>query len=480
MRRAAGALGAVAFLAGLVWFLSGDTQPDRSSNAHGVVPDGAVRRGPGDVEALHPDVVPDMVAARTEAASRIRIRVTLDGEPVDGAAACVTTLTDEMAARISSTDGLSHQEALVRSRPVQMDEQGYIALEAVALPLFVAVGGPPVRPTGVLIDSATDEVIEVECEPGFTARGTVELLGGGLQPGVRVVARRKAFVDDAFADDRLAPARIAAMFYQSETTTDEAGNFELTGLSTRSHVWVDHPPYSPETLVHHASSDAWLRFVLRPTSATVVGRVVDDVDETPIEGAFVHSFVVTGTMREDHIGHAVTGADGRFRLRTRSEEAGLRLRVIHDDYATEVAELVGLTAGREEPVKTVRMRRASRITGRVVDDDGAPVHLAQLVAYREVDGLWCFSAETGADGRFEIRGLNAGRLLLRSRRARRAPAADLDRGRGGRAGRVGHASLARAVRTSGRTGRAFPFLSGSNAPGVRERRTTLRAVGGCR
>lgn len=158
------------------------------------------------------------------------------------------------------------------------------------------------------------------------------------------------------------------------------------------------------------------RVTLDP-GAVLEGRV-EDPDGQPLDGAVVHLRRTDATSeRLARAGappqqiEAVTGADGRFELGGLREGERAGLFVEKEGYAAQTVS--GLVAPAETPVRVV-LSLASRLTGRVVDESGAPVEAAQVVLRRE-DGAsrpLAKAGQTDDEGRFTLEGVASGRFAL--------------------------------------------------------------------
>lgn len=288
--------------------------------------------------------------------------------------------------------------------------------------------------------------------PGHVAaRLTVSgLVGGHTAPPVRVVLPRgreaRGVVLDAAeqplsgATVRCLPSALAADA-EGWLTADEAlrtavsggdGGFLLTDLASgRVDLNVTAPGFAP----------AWARgvelppiedeaapidigtFVLEPEAA-LAGSVVD-TDGAPVEGAVI-TVAESGTpARWPRDGDAPpstsSDAEGSFTVRGLAPGDLVNLHAEHPDY---VANDVQATAGDGAEVAIV-LAPASRLEGRIVDADGAPVAGAAVLA--TVDhaavsrGGAAFagrrtlgSARSDDDGHFVVRGVEPCRMRLQA------------------------------------------------------------------
>ena len=157
----------------------------------------------------------------------------------------------------------------------------------------------------------------------------------------------------------------------------------------------------------------------------------------PIEGAIVtvsppgENVFASFVRRLGGEAQARTGKDGGFRSRRLRPGDGQRVDVRHDDYAERSIAGISLAAGATRSGVTIVMRRGLALRGVAKDEDGRPlagveVTLSATRTLRAGRGGMQMSMigpgsqvrrETGADGRFEFRGLKAGEYSLAGRRA---------------------------------------------------------------
>ncbi len=171
-------------------------------------------------------------------------------------------------------------------------------------------------------------------------------------------------------------------------------------------------------------------------AATLVGRVVDP-DGAPIEGARVQVLksgenVFRTFMRRMEGEAAVrTGKDGSFRATRMAPGENQRLDVRHDDFEERALGGISLAPGAVRSGLTVVMRRGLTLRGVVKDEEGRPlagaeVDLSSARSIRAGRGGMQMEMigpgnqvrrETGADGRFEFRGLKPGDYAVGARRS---------------------------------------------------------------
>jgi protocatechuate 3,4-dioxygenase beta subunit len=197
-------------------------------------------------------------------------------------------------------------------------------------------------------------------------------------------------------------------------TTDARGAFRLTGVAAgRCSLDVAAPGFVPTRLAGlrlppgRAAAD--LGAVVLEAAARLEGRVTDP-EGRPLSGAEVQAGV---TAQE------TTGEDGRFALDGLRAGQLLDLYVRRGGYAART--LHGVSAPAAAPLSIV-LAPAARLGGHVLDEAGDAVPGASVVVKR--DGEWVGdqrfasragvlgAATTDAEGRFALRDLEPGRVLL--------------------------------------------------------------------
>ena len=283
---------------------------------------------------------------------------------------------------------------------------------------LVADGGDRGRATAVLA-AGTSEPVAIALAPTATLGGRVVVADGGKPlAGIRLVARGESSVFEtrSLADGRylfrgLAPRR-----------------YRLSAEDDRFVPWIRS--------VSVASGQAETQDVPLARAASLTGRVVNE-EGVPIEGARVRlarggENVFRSFMRSMQEEQAVrTGRDGSFRATRLAAEDNQRLDVRHDDYEERAMGGISLAPGVTRSGLTVVMRRGLSVRGVVKDEEGRPLAGSEvsLSAARSIragrGGMQMqligpgnqVRRETGADGRFEFRGLKAGEYSLSARRS---------------------------------------------------------------
>ncbi len=282
---------------------------------------------------------------------------------------------------------------------------------------IVADGGDRGRASAALAPGAS-EPLAIALAPTATLRGrVVDAADGKPLSGIRLVARSEggAFVARSGADGRYSMRGLSPRPYR------------LTAEDDRFVAW--------SRTVRVVPGQAQMQDVPLTRGATLAGRVVDE-EGRPIEGArvrvsrggedafraFMRLFDAEGAVR--------TGKDGSFRAARLAPGENQRLDVTHDDYEDRAIGGISLVAGVTRSGMSVVLRRGLSVRGAVKDDEGRPlsgveVSLSSSRTVRASRGGIQMSfvgpgnqvrRETGADGRFEFRGLKAGDYTISARR----------------------------------------------------------------
>jgi protocatechuate 3,4-dioxygenase beta subunit/5-hydroxyisourate hydrolase-like protein (transthyretin family) len=168
--------------------------------------------------------------------------------------------------------------------------------------------------------------------------------------------------------------------------------------------------------------------------ATLAGRVVGE-EGAPIEGALVQVGPAAANPLEafrrriEARGGARSGADGSFRLPRLRPGEDLRVEVSHDAYLDRTISGIELASGATRPGLIVVLRRGLAVKGVVKDEEGRPLAGVEVELDRALRvrggrrgiGMAMIGPgahvrrETGADGEFEFRGLEAGDFTLTAR-----------------------------------------------------------------
>ena len=171
------------------------------------------------------------------------------------------------------------------------------------------------------------------------------------------------------------------------TTSDEKGHYSLQGLSPgRVKVAAEYPGLvDPDPVRAQVPEEGYVPVDLRyaPSKALVRGTVVDDATQQPLTGVRVQA--VVSRDAESSGPAAMTDDKGRFLLAV--EDESKLLQATNGDHLPAYVELPA--PGAEV---TLKMKPRARLKGRVVSDEGAPIHRFNVQGeYQNVP-----------DGRFDV------------------------------------------------------------------------------
>ena len=183
--------------------------------------------------------------------------------------------------------------------------------------------------------------------------------------------------------------------------------------------------------------------VLLTRGATLSGRVVDE-DGRPVAGAKLSVspgqqdpfFFVVRRLAGDPGARIVSRADGAFSATRLAPGENQRLTVYHPEYEKGVLGGISLAPGGSRSGAVVTLRRGIVVTGTVKDDEGKPVAGAELgvsgsrvvrssrggmrmnVSFGGISEIP--PVRSGADGRFELKGVPPGDWALTAKAPGRA------------------------------------------------------------
>jgi protocatechuate 3,4-dioxygenase beta subunit len=295
------------------------------------------------------------------------------------------------------------------------------------------------RPDGAfLVDGLPAEPGVLVADGGDKGRGTVTVEAGANKATVVLAptASLKGRVVDAASGAPLARIKVVA---RSESALFVArsgpdGRYEIRGLPARAyHLVADDPAYVPwsREAVRVAPGGTDAQDVILTRAASLSGRVVDERG-LPIEGASGRLTAAGEGGRRAFMamirGDAAfrSARDGSFTSTRLAPGAGQTLTVQHPDYEPRTIGGVSLHPSAPARVNVV-LRSGLSARGIVKDERGQPIPGAEVELMREMrfqsrGGQAQFSfvggpgtrprKETGADGRFEFKGLATGDYTL--------------------------------------------------------------------
>ncbi|MCE9580451.1 MAG: carboxypeptidase regulatory-like domain-containing protein [Deltaproteobacteria bacterium] len=375
MRRIALVLAVVVVIGGLVWWWRG-----RGGDAPAPMPSpgsAAVAPAPGESS---PVAAPSLAAV----AGRI---TAVAGAPIADA-----------TVRLESRDG--DDVRLVRSGA----DGGYAVenLPAGRWRIAASATGFVPRADVVVLTAGARAALDLALAPGGAElRGTVtDATGGPIAGAAIAVAGNGAILGEA-------PVLAA-------TTTDDAGHYRLTVAVGSARVTASHPEYVPMSAsTEVGASGATLDFSLVPGGA-IEGVVLDAGTRQPVGGATVAVAREAVTTGPHGGGGAATssrgrttvtaGPDGKFRV-AGLEPGSIVLAARAPGRATDAPTTVPL--GVAEVVTGVELfvAAAPSVSGVVVDEKGAPIADADVMAMSDGNAM---GATTDASGAFAFEGLRPG------------------------------------------------------------------------
>jgi protocatechuate 3,4-dioxygenase beta subunit len=297
------------------------------------------------------------------------------------------------------------------------------------------------RPDGsFLIDGAPAEAGAVVADAGDRGRASLPVAAGNAGPLAIVLAPTASLRGRVVESDTARPLAGVRLVVRGEGTVFLArsgpeGRYEVRGLSPqRYRLSADDdrfvPWARPVTVVSGQAEDQDVPLV---RGATLAGRVVAE-DGTPIEGAVVSltrsgEHPVQAFMRRMEGGDEATirtARDGSFRASRLMPGENQRLDVRHEEFEERSVGGIDLVGGQTRSGVSVVLRRGLTVRGIVKDEAGRPlsgveVQLSRPFEFQSRRGGVSVSfigpgttprKETGADGRFEFRGLKAGDYSL--------------------------------------------------------------------
>ena len=299
---------------------------------------------------------------------------------------------------------------------------------------------------GFVIDGAPREPGALVADGGDRGRGTVVIAAGAAaaEPALVALAPTATLsgrVVDAESARPLAGVKLVARadsaVFLGRSGAD--GRYTIRGLSPRRYTLsAEDDRFVPwRRSVNVAASQGDAQDVPLARAATLAGRVVDP-DGAPIEGARVmllrsgeNVFRTFMRRMEGESGAVRTAKDGSFRATRLAPGENQRLDVRHDDFEERALGGISLAPGATRSGLTVVMRRGLTLRGRVKDEAGRPlagaeVDLSSTRSIRAGRGGMQMEMigpgnqvrrESGADGRFEFRGLKPGDYAVGARRS---------------------------------------------------------------
>lgn len=211
--------------------------------------------------------------------------------------------------------------------------------------------------------------------------------------------------------------------------TNAQGRFLLTGIEDPNpfHVVAAHPDFAGGAVGQVRSGDREVRIELRAAGA-VTGRVVAAEDGQPLAQVEVEVAVPMFLALHRPVRQVTVAADAGGTFRIDDVPPGSFKIIARAEGRGEVSTGVQVEGRGTADVGDLRLPRAARVAGVVIDDAGQPVGNA-LVRVRQggfldneilASMMGSGGVRTGGDGRFDLRDLAPGRITLLASAAGRA------------------------------------------------------------
>ena len=293
------------------------------------------------------------------------------------------------------------------------------------------------RDGSFLVDGVPAESGALVADGGDRGRASVPAPEGGAKATLVLAptAGVRGRVVDATTTAPVSGIRVVARCGSATLTgrSGADGRYEVRSLPPGAcRLAADDPRYVPWTgRVIVSAGESESKDVPLVRAATLAGRVVDP-DGRPVEGATGQVFRGReNTMRSFfRFDSAFRSArDGTFKATRLAPGTNFRLTVRHEDFEARTLGGIELVAGATKSGLTVVLSRGLTVHGLVKDEAGSPLAGAEVELVRArmfqggrrgdaaqftVMGLGGAPPKktTGADGRFEFRGLSAGDYTL--------------------------------------------------------------------
>jgi len=176
----------------------------------------------------------------------------------------------------------------------------------------------------------------------------------------------------------LAGAAVSVSSPRRSAVTDASGRYELKSLPDKFFLRIraeGHAPYLKSLRLRAGDSSAAVQDVTLKPVAVVRGRVLG-MDNVPVPDV-----EVKGGLQPVH-----TDASGRFEVQSAQFTRPPRLRARKAGFARSFSEPLTLEPGKVLSDVVIRMGRGGRVSGRVVDPEGAPVTRNVRIHLKPLDG----------------------------------------------------------------------------------------------
>ncbi len=262
----------------------------------------------------------------------------------------------------------------------------------------------------IVSPASASREIRIVLSRGYTLKGRVVRRTEGPIEGLRVVALLQPRGD----------REILEIFEKCMAATDERGEFAVEGLGPGTHVVGVEAPNEPHHLAVNVEipRDGYLEIVIEG-DCWLEGRVTDAAGE-PVASAQVYVTNFQGSS--PLVAHAVTGADGKYRLTSLRSGPVQLFMVQAEGFGTYPEDFMALLRGGGSELilkpgpneKSVSLGRGGTVRGRVLDQatgdplEGARISLVTIAAF--FGGTRSGTSDT--EGRFEITSVPMGGATL--------------------------------------------------------------------
>ncbi len=305
---------------------------------------------------------------------------------------------------------------------VETDAEGYYEFTAV--------------PEVPLVVRYTRNLFHPHLEKDLLVGGAGREVDVRMKPGLVVTG----WVTDADTGDPVPGASISYGFgiFQAEDVVDadDRGMFTLRGLQrSKLQIRAKADGYAPgraQVDLRYAESETGVQIEL--VRWTTVAGTVRSLEGEPVEGAEVFLVEQALFFARSSKRLTVTDADGHFEARLENVTGDVRLGARHENFTEARSSSLRIRPGEHLDELEILLPVGGRIEGIVKNDKGAPVSGARITLYESRPantnnpayradvavqarprGRVTNSAQSGADGKFSIRGIEPGMKFLEVR-----------------------------------------------------------------
>ncbi|MEM8885992.1 MAG: carboxypeptidase-like regulatory domain-containing protein [Planctomycetota bacterium] len=316
------------------------------------------------------------------------------------------------------------------------DDEGWIVLANVPRPSGEMDAQELVVLTAEGYVSATKDLKGLTPAGGWIEAGVVRMQRGGVVRGTVRDAESREPIAGAWVQSVGGLPEEISLFEGGGVRSDDAGRFELRGVSLRAHVvFARHPAY----VSVHARTPSDLFVNVREYAVFESGRREIEKDLLLTRGRFVSGTIV------DEAGEPVAGAEVRMQIESEmemmalmgllpdpvvSDESGrFSLGPLSGQFPVTVIATYGALGpaeervsrpGRDEPVRLV-LRKPFDLDGLVRDESGRPIAGVRVFLDSDRESIWVRPSVTDVHGKFRLRNVPRGESWLRFSHPRYVP-----------------------------------------------------------